>query len=279
MADGGDEAVRRTVQLEFDSFAATLRAEGVDVIVIDDTPLPRKPDATFPNNWISLHADGRVILYPMFAPSRRRERRMDVIDELKRRFLVREVIDWSGYEEEGRFLEGTGSVVFDHAEKVAYACLSPRTDQELFLRLCGLLGYRPVSFHAYDERGSEIYHTNVMMCVGEKFSLVCLESITDLADRKQVVDSLRDTGHTVIDITLHQMSHFAGNMLLVRNRAGEALVVCSQQAADSLNADQKIALARYARLVPIPIPTIEQLGGGSARCMMAEIFLEEAKNA
>jgi hypothetical protein len=266
---------RQRVQQEFDDFAATLRSEGVDVIVIDDTPSPQKPDAVFPNNWISFHADGKVILYPMFAPSRRRERRMDVVETLRKRFVITEVIDLSVYEKEGRFLEGTGSFVFDHVNKVAYASLSPRTDKELALHVSERLGYRPVIFRAVDAGGQAIYHTNVMMSVGDKFSIVCLASITDLADRKQVVDSLRDTGHTIIDIDYNQMGHFAGNMLAVRSGAGESILVCSQQAADSLTPEQRSKLADYIRLVPVPIPTIERLGGGSVRCMMAEIFLGE----
>lgn len=273
VADAAEESTRREVRQEFDRFAATLRAEGVDVIVVDDTPSPQKPDAVFPNNWVSFHSDGRVILYPMFAPSRRRERRQEVVDELRKRFVVKEVVDLSGYEKENRYVEGTGSLVFDHENHVTYACLSPRTDKELSLKVSGLLGYRPVIFRAVDERGQAIYHTNVMMCVGDKFSLVCLESITDLADRKQVVDSLRDTGHTIMDIKFDQMYHFAGNMLAVRSKTGDSLLVCSQQAAESLALEQRSQLAEYARLVAAPIPTIERLGGGSARCMMAEVFL------
>lgn len=276
-ADADEESVRQQVQVEFDAFASTLRAAGVDVIVIDDTPSPQKPDAVFPNNWVSFHSDGRAILYPMFAPSRRRERRQDVVDELRKRFMVKEVIDLTGYEKENRYVEGTGSLVFDHENQVTYACLSPRTDKELALRVSALLGYRPVVFRAVDERGQAIYHTNVMMSVGDRFSLACLASIADLADRKNVVDSLRDTGHTIIDIDYNQMNHFAGNMLAVRSEGGESILVCSQQAADSLTPEQRSQLAKYARLVAAPIPTIERLGGGSARCMMAEVFLSESR--
>lgn len=267
----------RGAQDEFDSFVATLRAKGVAVEVVEDTVVPGKPDAVFPNNWISFHADGRVVLYPMMAPSRRQERRMDVIEQLRKEFVVREVVDLSSYEKEGRYLEGTGSVVFDHFNQVAYACGSPRTDKELFFQLCQLLKYRPVYFHAYDEQGVEIYHTNVMMCVGRNFAIVCLAAITDLADKKNVVDNLRDTDHDVIEITMDQLHHFAGNMLVVETQDGSSLLVASQQAVDSLTSEQRQSLSHYAELTALAIPTIELLGGGSARCMMAEVFLPKCK--
>ena len=271
--DTDRETTRHRVLKEFDALASMLRSEGVHVIEADDTPAPPKPDAVFPNNWVSFHADGRVILYPMFAPSRRRERRTDLVESLKKHYTVTEVVDLSRYEEEGKFLEGTGSLVFDHESKVAYASLSPRTDKSLAHRVSELLGYRSVIFRAVDADGQAIYHTNVMMSVGDRFSIVCLASIIDLADRKQVIDSLRDTGHTIIDIDFSQMSHFAGNMLAVRTAKDETILVCSQQAADSLTQDQRRQLGNYARLLPVPIPTIERLGGGSVRCMMAEVFL------
>lgn len=266
-------SAQRRVQIEFDAFAHALQKEGVDVIVIEDTPVPVKPDAVFPNNWVTFHDDGRVVLYPMFAPSRRRERRMDVVDALRGRFKVTELVDLSVYEKENRFLEGTGSLIFDHSNKVVYACVSPRTDRDLTLRVAEMLGYKPVVFHAVDSGGRAIYHTNVMMNVGEGFSIVCLASITDPVERADVVNNLRNTGHTIVDIDFMQMNQFAGNMLAVRNAKGEALLVCSEQAAQSLTPDQRGLLSKYVRLVAIPIPTIEQLGGGSARCMMAEVFL------
>ncbi len=265
-------ALRRT-QEEFDSFVAALRAKGVEVEVVEDTLVPGKPDAVFPNNWVSFHEDGTVILYPMMAPSRRRERRVDVIERLRKKFVVREVIDLSRHEKDGKYLEGTGSIVFDHVNQVAYACGSPRTDKDLFFQLCQLLKYRPVYFHAYDEQGKEIYHTNVMMCVGVDFAIVCLASITDLADKKNVIDNLRDTDHAIIEITMDQLHHFAGNMLVLDTQDGPSLLVASRQAVDSLTQEQKQSLSSYPELTALPIPTIELLGGGSARCMMAEIFL------
>lgn len=275
--DVDDRTILDKVLAEFEAFVTGLKAKGVDVEVIDDTILPAKPDAIFPNNWITFHADGRVILYPMQAKSRRHERRLDVLERLKAKFLVREVIDLSEYEKMNRYLEGTGSMVFDHVNKVAYACLSPRTDKELFLSVCGLLDYRAVYFRAHDEQGKEIYHTNVMMCIGDGFCVISLSSITDLKDRKHVVDNLRDTNHTIIDISFDQMNHFAGNMLSVRTNRGGSMLVCSRQAADSLTGEQRQTISNYTELVPLAIPTIEMLGGGSARCMMAEIFLPNAE--
>jgi hypothetical protein len=272
------ETILLRVQAEFDGFVSALRAEGVDVTVIEDTKQPEKPDAVFPNNWISFHEDGRVILYPMQAHSRRRERRLDVIELLKKSFSIREVVDLSVYEKEGRYLEGTGSMVLDHVNKIAYAALSPRTHEDLFIRVCDLLKYRPVTFHANDQYGKQIYHTNVMMCVGERFSVACLESIVDFTEKKLVKDSLRDTGHTVIEISFDQMNHFAGNMLVIQSGNGESLLVCSRQSAESLSKAQKMVLSRHARMLPIGIPTIEAIGGGSARCMVAEVFLPLSGN-
>jgi len=267
------EATVRKVQNEFDAFVKGLRYSGVTVHVVSDTPDPPKPDAVFPNNWISLHKDGRVILYPMMAASRRKERRREVVEELKKTFVVNDLIDLSCYEKEGRYLEGTGSIVFDHVNQVAYACLSPRTDKELFLRVCGLLNYKPVFFTAVDAGNLPFYHTNVMMCVGEGFCLICLESIANKSERNDLEASLRKSNLEIISISLDQVKQFAGNMLVVKNQKGESLLVCSQRAADSLTILQRRALEKYARLLPFSIPTIETIGGGSVRCMMAEIFL------
>ena len=263
------ETVRQNALLEFEAVAAKLRSHGVDVFVFDDTPSPVKTDAVFPNNWISFHADGTVVLYPMLSANRRLERRADIIESLKDKFEIKNIIDLSLYESDNRFLEGTGSIVFDHANKIAYAALSPRTDKELFLDLCEKLNYKPVIFTAHDRSGSEIYHTNVMMCIGEEFAVICLESITDKSERANVFSKLATTGHEVVDITFDQMNSFAGNMLLVRND----LLVMSQSAHRSLTKTQKLALEKYCELLPFAIPTIETVGGGSARCMIAEIFL------
>ena len=261
------------VLAEFDAAVATLRGRGVRVWVFDDAPEPAKPDAVFPNNWFTTHADGRLLLYPMCAPNRRTERRPELLAALARDFAVREVVDLSGTEQENRFLEGTGSIVFDHVHRVAYAGLSPRTDAELFEQVAQRLGYRPVAFRAVDARGQEIYHTNVMMCVGPGFAVVCLDSIADAAERAAVVDSLTVTNHEVVAISQAQVSRFAGNMLALASAGEQVLLVMSQQAHDVLTPTQRQTLARHAELVPLAIPTIETIGGGSARCMLAEIFL------
>ncbi|GGF11554.1 citrulline utilization hydrolase CtlX [Hymenobacter cavernae] len=269
------EVIQAQAFAEFDAAVATLRATGVQVLVFEDTPMPPKPDAVFPNNWLTLHPDGRVLLYPMCAPNRRPERRPDILAKLGQQFTITEVVDLSHHEQEGRFLEGTGSILFDHTHRVAYACLSPRTDAALFAEVAAKLGYRPVPFHAHDQQGQPIYHTNVMMCIGPRFAVVCLASITDARERSAVSASLTATGHELVDITLEQVARFAGNMLALRGAAAELLVL-SQQAYDALTTAQRQTLGRYAELVPLAIPTIETIGGGSARCMLAEVFLPEA---
>lgn len=263
------ETIRQKASLEFEAFATTLKAHGVNVLVFDDTVEPIKTDAVFPNNWISFHADGTVVLYPMLSPNRRNERRSDIIESLKDKFEITNIIDLSVYESENRFLEGTGSIVFDHVNKIAYAALSPRTKAEMLDRLCKELRYQPLMFSARDQNGVEIYHTNVMMCVGERFAVVCLDSIADPSDRVAVSNALTSTGHEIVDITFNQMNSFAGNMLAL----GGSLLIMSHRALHSLTAEQKNTLEKYCELVPLTIPTIETVGGGSARCMIAEVFL------
>lgn len=263
----------KNAQSEFEIFSETLREKGVNVIVVNDTPNPVKPDAVFPNNWVTFHNDGTVVLYPMFAPNRRLERRNDIIEHLKERFEIKEVIDLTSFEKKHVFLEGTGSIVFDHTNKIAYACLSPRTDKELFIMLCEQLQYKAHYFHALDRGGKEIYHTNVMMCLGEDFAVVCMESISDPKENSSLRKSLESTGHHLIEISFAQMNHFAGNMLAVLNDNNEKLLVMSQSAYDSLTDEQKNTLKRYCTPLPLAIPTIESVGGGSARCMIAEVHL------
>ncbi len=267
------EDVKQKVFNEFEAFATTLKAKGVNVFVFDDTPLPQKPDAIFPNNWVTFHGDGTVILYPMCASNRQYERRPDIIDKLKQNFIITKVVDLSHYEKEKRFLEGTGSIIFDHNNKVAYACLSPRTDKKLFIEVCNILHYSPVVFHAHDKGGKEIYHTNVMMCIGEKFAVVCLDSISDNEEKKLVTQSIAKTGHQLIDITFEQMNNFAGNLLEIQTNGNKNIVALSQTAFDSLKSEQKSEIEKYSELVPLSIKTIETIGGGSARCMIAEVFL------
>ncbi|UYZ60741.1 citrulline utilization hydrolase CtlX [Hymenobacter latericus] len=269
----GPEQVQRQAQAEFEAAVATLRAHGVEVLVFDDTAEPAKPDAVFPNNWLTLHPDGRAVLYPMCTPNRRTERRPDILAGLNRQFEVREVIDLSAHENLGQYLEGTGSIVFDHRNRVAYACLSPRTDAALLGHVAAMLGYRTVAFHAHDAQGQAIYHTNVMMCVGPQFAVVCLESITDPAERAAVAEVLRSTGHELVEISQAQVAQFAGNMLALESDSGKALLVLSGQAEAALTQAQRELLQRYCQLVPLAIPTIETIGGGSARCMLAEVYL------
>lgn len=268
------EAIQQKVLAEFDAFANTLTSKGIQVYVFDDTILPEKPDAVFPNNWISFHENGSVILYPMLAHNRRHERREDILEFLKRNFIINNLLDLTIYEKENRFLEGTGSIVFDHIHKVAYAGLSPRTDKQLFLFVCDYLHYKPVCFHSFDKGGKAIYHTNVMMCIGEHFAVICLDSISNKNEKALVVNQLKETGHQIVEITFEQMNHFAGNMLSLQTNESKEILVLSQSAFDSLTYMQKMEIEQFVELTPLTITTIETIGGGSARCMIAEIFLQ-----
>jgi hypothetical protein len=266
-----DELLARA-RREFDGLVATLRAHDVDVWVVEDTPVPAKPDAIFPNNWISFHADGTVVLYPLLAPSRRAEVRPELVDELVARGLPapRRVLDLragAGAE----VLEGTGSLVLDRVASVAYACLSPRTSPGLLGRFARELGYRVLAFHATDARGLPIYHTNVMMAVGTRCALACLEAIDDARERAEVERELART-HEVVPLTRAQLDDFAGNALELRTRSGEPLWALSARARGALWPEQRAALERGARLVSAELGTIEHHGGGSARCMLAEVF-------
>lgn len=260
---------------EFDHMAATLQNNGIDVLVIDDTPDPIKPDAIFPNNWISTNAEGIISVFPMQAVSRRAEKRSDIIESLAQRFIVTAVEDWSHYEKEEQFLEGTGSMVIDHERKIIYACLSPRTHLEPVEKFAAVHGYRAIAFRAHDNQGKEIYHTNVMMSVGEGFAVLCPKAITDHDERVAVTQLLEATGHEIIHITHEQMNAFAANLLQVKNKAGEKFVVMSQTAFDSLEDEKKERLQHYGNLLPVDVSIIENVEGGSVRCMMAEIFLKE----
>lgn len=264
---------------EFDGFVKILRDNGVDVTVIDDTLAPATPDSIFPNNWISFHDDGAVYLYPMFSENRRLERRKDIIDMLSQKFEVNHVADLSFFEQQIAFLEGTGSMVLDRENKIAYACLSVRTDEEVLNNFCMLSGYTSVAFQAVDQSNFPIYHTNVMMCIGTDFAVVCLDSIPDATEKQMVIDRLTNTGKAIIAITFDQMNHFAGNMLQVKNNNGDNLLVMSEQAYKSLNETQIATLSRFAKLVYAPLYTIEQNGGGSARCMLAEVHLPLAHHS
>ncbi len=271
--DTAQQQVQDQALQEFDNFVGVLRSNGVTVIVINDTLEPHTPDSIFPNNWVSFHADGDVFLYPMQAENRRLERREDVINLLEDKFKVRHIIDLSRYEVEDKYLEGTGSMVLNREDKLAYACLSPRTDLEVLEVFCTQTGYTPVIFHATDQNGQAIYHTNVMMCVAERYVVICLDSISDFKEREAVVASFYQTQKSIFDISFEQMNQFAGNMLEVFNDRGDSLLIMSASAYSSLTDRQIATLQQFSRIVYAPIPTIERNGGGSVRCMMAEVGL------
>ena len=247
------ENITQKAIAEFELFAATLKNNGINVFVFEDTEFPQKPDAIFPNNWVSFHKDGTVILYPMLAVNRRTEKRMDIIDSLKNSFIINDIKDLSVLENDNKFLEGTGSMIFDHENRIVYACLSPRTDKELFLTLAEKIGFTPIHFYAHNETGMEIYHTNVMMSIGEGIAVICKESITDKIEKEIVINSLMKTNHQIIDISFEQMNNFAGNMLMLKNNEGKNLMILSMTAFKSLTAIQKKAIEKYCSFLPMQI--------------------------
>ncbi|MFN9710512.1 MAG: citrulline utilization hydrolase CtlX [Bacteroidota bacterium] len=258
---------------EFDGFVDKLRKADIDVTVIEDTPTPYTPDSIFPNNWISFHEDGTIILYPMFALNRRAERKPHVIEEIKKKFEIKKTIDLTQYEGKNLFLEGTGSMVLDRTNKIAYACISHRTDLNVLEDWCTQTQFRPCAFTAQDHQGGAIYHTNVMMCVADQYVVVCLDSVRDTEEKNRLIQQIADTGKEIITITLEQMNHFAGNMLQVQNGQGKPFLVMSSQAYHSLTAQQISIISNYNEIIHSDLTTIETNGGGSARCMMAEVFL------
>ena len=260
---------------EFDGLADTLRSAGVNVVVVDDTREPHTPDSVFPNNWVSFHEDGRVVLYPMEAPNRRTERRADIIDRLSAEygFQITEVLDLSEHENSGHYLEGTGSMVLDRSNKVAYACLSSRTQLDPLGDFAQQMDYDVVSFDAVDREGVPIYHTNVLMNIGEAVAVICDEAIPRDDQRAAVVTRLKETGHDVISLRYDQLNAFAGNMLELRNKDGERVVAMSTQAWESLDSMQRRTLELNGKVVHSPIENIENSAGGSVRCMLAEVHL------
>jgi len=267
--------VLRTAQKEFDTMVAELSAERISVLVIDDTPLPEKPDAIFPNNWISMQQDGSITIFPMKNFNRQLEKRKDIIELIQSKYKVDKIRDLSAYEKDGIALEGTGSIVFDHLNKVAYACLSPRTELSLFQNYCSEIDYEPISFHSYDMNDHLIYHTNVVMCVGTGYVVIGLDTVKDKDEQKMLEAKFQASNLEVVYLSNEQLlKNFAGNMLQVENRDGELFLVMSRRAFNSLSESQKIQIEKYASLLPVSIDLIETIGGGSARCMMAEIFLE-----
>lgn len=272
-----NQTINLRAQAEFDDFVAALRAKGVEVIVVDDIFERDTPDSIFPNNWISFHSNGIVGLYPMFAENRRRERREDILDILEEKgFIIEGVMDYTSAEKEELFLEGTGSIVMDRENQKAYCALSPRADEGLFIEFCEDLDCMPVIFTAYqsvDGNRMPIYHTNVMMCIAESFAVICLDAIDDKKERKNVIDHLKNDGKEIIAITEIQEQNFAGNMLQVIGAAEKRYLVMSTAAFASLTSEQRKAINKYCEIIHSPLDTIETCGGGSARCMMAEIFL------
>jgi hypothetical protein len=264
---------------EFDALANALQRAGVEVLIAPDSDAPAKPDAIFPNNWVSFHRDGTVALYPMMAPNRRWERREEILQLVVRQggFRVSRTVDLTHRETEAKFLEGTGSVVLDRTNRVAYACSSPRTDLDVRGEFAQLLDYDLMTFDAADSGGRAIYHTNVMLAIGAGFAVICGDSIANAEHRAAVFSKLRVTGHEVLDITQEQMSRYAGNMLELAP-LGHKLIALSTTALDSLNRAQRGILESYAALVPVPIPTIEHIGGGGVRCMLAEIHLPKRRS-
>lgn len=275
------EEIQLQALREFDTFVEKLKAHGVNVMVFGDTIEPAKPDSIFPNNWVSFHESGEIILYPMYAENRRLERREDILDYLKTTFKVTEISSFTDWEGKSKFLEGTGSLILDRPNKIAYAAISERTNPDVLEEFKTKTGYDVVSFTAFQTVKGErkpIYHTNVMMCVGDTFAVVCTQSIDNEIEKKKVIHSFETTGKEVVLITEKQKEHFAGNMLQVQNQQGEKYIVMSESAYKILTDDQRAQLSRHGQLLYSSLDTIESLGGGSARCMMAEVFLPKREN-
>ena len=271
------EIVNTKAQKEFDAFVDKLKAVGVDVTVVEDTLISDTPDSIFPNNWISFHENGDIALFPMFAENRRLERREDILDILEEKgFIIENIMDYTSAEEDNFFLEGTGSILLDRANGKAYCALSPRADEELFIEFCEDFDLNPILFEAFQTVNGErklIYHTNVMMCIGETYAVICADSIDDKKERKMVLDSLKGDEKEVIFITEDQVNNFAGNLLDVKGANDRSYLVMSSAAHKSLTKKQIAQLEEHVTILSSSLDTIEACGGGSARCMMAEIFL------
>jgi hypothetical protein len=274
ITDSNRKEIERRARMEFDLLAGRLREAGVEVIIFEDKEELNTPDAVFPNNWVSFHHDGTVVLYPMLAPSRRPERRRDIIEKLQTGgFRVSRLLDLTHHENEGRFLEGTGSVVFDHTDHIAYANISPRTESSVLNELCSALGCEPVTFHATYENGDPIFHTDMVMSLGDRFAVFCSESIADPGERKRVFESLKSSGREIISIDRKQVEQFTGNVLQLQTREGRKVLAISTAACLSLRSDQRDAIQKFAQLVESPLPVFEGIGRGSTRCMMADVHL------
>jgi len=267
------EEIKEKAIKEFDEVVNKLTKVGINVQVIQDTAEPVKTDAVFPNNWLSTHENGVMVTYAMFAPSRRAERRTDILEGLERDFVVHKHYSFDFYEDDGQYLEGTGSMILDRKNKILYSCLSPRTEARVLEKFAVLMSYSKVVFHATDKNGDAIYHTNVMMALGTDFAVVCMETIENDVERKDIISSLKRTGKEIIEITEEQMKSFAGNMLQLSSNDGKSYLLMSSQAYKSLDPDQIERISSYTDIIKASIPTIEKYGGGSVRCMVAENFL------
>ncbi len=262
---------------EFDAFALKLMQAGVDVMVAEDDIAPVKPDAIFPNNWVSFHDDGSIITYPMFSSLRRQERNPEILRVIESHYAVQKHIHLEKYEDGHKFLEGTGSMVLDRVNKISYACSGPRTDEEALDHFCRIMDYKKMLFDAFDARGQKIYHTNVMMALGKSLAVICLQAITDKRQREMLIEELEATEKEIIEISHKQMDHFAGNMLQMNSNDGKSFLIMSKQARESLNDRQIEQIHRHTRILSADLQTIETFGGGSARCMIAEIFITKRK--
>jgi len=257
---------------EFNNYVSLLINNGVNVITVKDSEYPYTPDSIFPNNWFSTHVDGTLVLYSMFAENRRQERKEIFINEIKRNTNIKRIIDLSIYENENIFLEGTGSLVLDRDNKIMYACKSPRTNEKLIDILCKELNYKYILFDSVDKNNKPIYHTNVLLSVTSDYAIICLDSIKDKKQKETLINSFKETGKEIIEISFNQLEHFLGNILELRNNDNEKLLVMSSTAKDSLNSFQYNKLISKYKIISPNIETIETLGGGSARCMIAELF-------
>ena len=257
---------------EFDSFVDILRENMIDVVVVQDTIEPHTPDSIYPNNWFSTHSTGELILYPMFAKNRRLERKQQVIETIKEHFNPHKIIDLTNWEDKNRFLEGTGSMILDHKNRVAYACRSERTDDIVFEEFYTKMNSEPEIFNAYDQDGRDIYHTNVMLSIGEMFAVICAESITDHKRRDSVINRLKNSNKEVVEISFEQMKNFCANVIEVRTTQNKHILIMSETAEKAFSSDQINILKSKCKIVSSPLATIEHVGGGSARCMIAEIF-------
>jgi hypothetical protein len=267
-----EEWVAKRALQEFDFFVDTLKNNGIEVTVLQDTKEPFTPDSIFPNNWISFHEGSCAYIYPMYAPNRRLEKKPAFLKEIKQVFSIEIMRDWSRYEEDGIFLEGTGSMIFDRKHRIAYACLSERTNETLFRKWCETEGYSPCSFQAFDQKGAVIYHTNVMMSIADQYAVVCMESIMNISQRTMLLNHLEFTHKQLIETSFGQMNEFACNVLQLQNKEGEPILVMSSRAFNNFNKEQISQLEKFNKIIHAPLETIETAGGGGARCMMAEVF-------